>query len=132
MRGTRDSGLGTRDSGLGTRDSARSINLRHSGAARSAEPGIHFDVPLRAHGSRPPPGWRAERFGMAFLELSLTLSAEQQPLAEAALEESGALSVTLLDADAETPDERAIFEPGVGETPLWKALMLNALFDSDA
>ena len=69
---------------------------------------------------------------MAFLELSLTLSAEQQARAEAALEESGALSITLLDADAETPDERAIFEPRVGETPLWKALVLNALFESDA
>src|SRR5690348_7481783 len=69
---------------------------------------------------------------MAFLELSLTLAAGQQPRAEAALEELGALSVTLLDADAETPDERAIFEPGVGETPLWNALVLNALFERDA
>ncbi|HEY3521419.1 MAG TPA: 50S ribosomal protein L11 methyltransferase [Rhodanobacteraceae bacterium] len=66
---------------------------------------------------------------MPFLELSLTLSADQQPRAEAALEELGALSITLLDADAETPDEHAIFEPGVGETPLWKALVLNALFE---
>lgn len=69
---------------------------------------------------------------MPFLELSLTLAAEQQARAEAALEGSGALSVTLLDADAETPDERAIFEPGVGEMPLWTALALNALFESDA
>lgn len=69
---------------------------------------------------------------MAFLELSLTLTAEQQPRAEAALEELGALSLTLLDADAETPDERAIFEPGVGETPLWSGLVLNALFEADA
>ncbi|MGH8212590.1 MAG: 50S ribosomal protein L11 methyltransferase [Rhodanobacteraceae bacterium] len=68
---------------------------------------------------------------MAFLELSLTVSAEQQPRAEAALEELGALSTTLLDADAETPDERAIFEPGAGETPLWKSLVLNALFECD-
>jgi ribosomal protein L11 methyltransferase len=68
---------------------------------------------------------------VAFLEISLTLSAEQQPRAEAALEESGALSITLLDADAETPDERAIFESGVGETPLWGTLVLNALFDGD-
>ncbi len=68
---------------------------------------------------------------MAFLELSLKLSARQQPRAEAALEELGALSITLLDADAETPDERAIFEPGVGETPLWRTLVLNALFDDD-
>jgi ribosomal protein L11 methyltransferase len=69
---------------------------------------------------------------MAFLELSLTLVAAQQPRAEAALEALGALAVTLLDADAETPDERAIFEPGVGETPLWKTLVLDALFESDA
>jgi ribosomal protein L11 methyltransferase len=69
---------------------------------------------------------------MAFLELSLTLAAERQPQAESALEGLGALSITLLDADAETPDERAIFEPGVGETPLWKALVLVALFESDA
>ena len=69
---------------------------------------------------------------MDLLELSLTLSAEQQPRAEAALEELGALSITLLDADAETPDERAILEPGAGETPLWNALVLNALFEGDA
>jgi ribosomal protein L11 methyltransferase len=69
---------------------------------------------------------------VSWLELSLTINTEQQPRAEAVLEELGALSVTLLDADAETPDERAIFEPGVGETPLWKALVLNALFESDA
>lgn len=68
---------------------------------------------------------------MAFLELSLTVAAEQQPRAEVALEALGALSITLLDADAETPDERAIFEPGVGETPLWQALVLTALFESD-
>ncbi len=38
---------------------------------------------------------------------------------EAALEDLGALSITLHDANADTPDERAIFEPGVGEMPLW-------------
>ena len=69
---------------------------------------------------------------MSFLELSLTVSARQQSRAEAALEALGTLSITLLDADAETPDERAIFEPGVGETPLWNALALNALFESEA
>ena len=68
---------------------------------------------------------------MPFLEISLTLSAAQQPRTEAALEQCGALAVTLLDANAETADERAIFEPGVGETPLWKALALHALFESD-
>jgi len=67
---------------------------------------------------------------MPWLELQLTIDATDQPRAEAALEELGALSVTLMDADAETPDEAAIFEPGVGETPLWHSLTLLALFEA--
>jgi len=67
---------------------------------------------------------------MSWLELSLTVRADQQQDIEAALEELGALSITLRDAAAETPDERAIFEPGVGETPLWNAMVLDALFDA--
>ncbi|MGH8117654.1 MAG: 50S ribosomal protein L11 methyltransferase [Rhodanobacteraceae bacterium] len=69
---------------------------------------------------------------MPWFELQLTIDAAAQPQAEAALEDLGALSVTLMDADADTPDEAAIFEPGVGETPLWKSLTLLALFDTDA
>ena len=69
---------------------------------------------------------------MPWLELSLTIRAAEQPRVEAALEDLGALSITLQDADAETPDEEAIFEPGVGEIPLWKQIVLNALFDADA
>ena len=69
---------------------------------------------------------------MPWLELQLTIDAAAQPRAEAALEELGALSVTLVDAAADTPDEAAIFEPGVGETPLWKSLTLLALFAADA
>ena len=69
---------------------------------------------------------------MAWLELSLTLRAEQQQRIEGALEDLGALAVTLQDADVDTPDERAIFEPGVGETPLWASLQSQALFDADA
>lgn len=69
---------------------------------------------------------------MPWLELQLTLTATDQPRAQAALEELGALSVTLMDADADTPDEAAIFEPGIGETPLWKALTLLALFEATA
>lgn len=68
---------------------------------------------------------------MPWLELSLTVRAEQQPRVEEALDDLGALSITLRDADAETPDEQAIFEPGVGELPLWPTLTLNALFDCD-
>ena len=69
---------------------------------------------------------------MPFLELSLIVRTEQQPRVEEALEDLGALSITLRDADAETPDEQAIFEPGVGELPLWPTITLNALFDEHA
>jgi ribosomal protein L11 methyltransferase len=68
---------------------------------------------------------------MSWLELSLTIHATQQTSVETALEDLGALSITLQDANAETPDERAIFEPGVGETPLWNDIVLQALFDAD-
>lgn len=71
--------------------------------------------------SSPPSG---------FLELSLSLHANQQEAVEAALEEVGALAVTLLDADADTSNEQAILEPGVGETPLWSRIVLTALFDA--
>jgi ribosomal protein L11 methyltransferase len=67
---------------------------------------------------------------MPFLELTLTVRAEQQPRTEEALDDLGALSITLRDADAETPDEQAIFEPGVGELPLWPTITLSALFDA--
>ena len=69
---------------------------------------------------------------MPFLELSLIVRLEHQPGAEEALEDLGALSITLRDADAETPDEQAIFEPGVGELPLWPTITLDALFDEHA
>lgn len=66
---------------------------------------------------------------MPWLELSLTVRIDQQPATEEALEDLGALSTTLRDANAETPDEQAIFEPGVGELPLWPTIVLDALFD---
>jgi ribosomal protein L11 methyltransferase len=68
---------------------------------------------------------------MPWLELSLTVRAEQQPRVEEALDDIGALSITLQDADAETPDEQAIFEPGVGELPLWPTITLHALFEAE-
>ncbi|HQX66243.1 MAG TPA: 50S ribosomal protein L11 methyltransferase, partial [Dokdonella sp.] len=68
---------------------------------------------------------------MTWLELSLTLRADQQQAVEEALDDVGALAVTLLDADADTGNERAILEPGVGETPLWSLIMLSALFEAD-
>jgi ribosomal protein L11 methyltransferase len=67
---------------------------------------------------------------MSWLELSLSLRSEQQASVEAALEDVGALSVTLLDAQADSSDEQAILEPAVGETPLWSQLVLCALFEA--
>lgn len=69
---------------------------------------------------------------MPFLELSLQCPRAQQPRYERALEDVGALAVTLLDANAETDDEHAILEPGVGETPLWDGVALSALFPADS
>jgi ribosomal protein L11 methyltransferase len=69
---------------------------------------------------------------MPFVELIIGCSETEQPRIETALEDVGALSVTLLDADADTSNERAILEPGVGEQPLWQALELCALFPAGA
>jgi ribosomal protein L11 methyltransferase len=68
---------------------------------------------------------------MPFLELTLRCRESEQPRYENALEDVGALAVTLLDADADTSNEHAILEPGVGETPLWNTLVLSALFAHD-
>lgn len=68
---------------------------------------------------------------MPFLELVIAVSSSQQQHAEQVLDDLGALAVTLADAQADTPDERAIFEPGVGETPMWDRLRMQVLFDAD-
>ena len=68
---------------------------------------------------------------MPWLELSIRCTARQQARIEAALEELGAQAVTLLDADADTPAERAVLEPGVGEMPLWNAVAVQGLFAAD-
>ena len=68
---------------------------------------------------------------MPFLEITVACRKADQSRYEHALEDVGALAVTLLDADAETSNEHAILEPGVGETPLWDALTLSALFPDD-
>ncbi|MFL6593018.1 MAG: 50S ribosomal protein L11 methyltransferase [Luteimonas sp.] len=69
---------------------------------------------------------------MPFLELTLRCRSQEQPRYETALEDVGALAVTSLDADADTAEEHAILEPGVGETPLWDDVQLSALFPHDA
>ena len=65
---------------------------------------------------------------MPWLELSLRCRAADEARLEAALEDLGALSVSLMDA-ADAENEQAILEPGVGETPLWPEVTLLALFE---
>ena len=65
---------------------------------------------------------------MPWLELSLRCRAADEARLETALEELGALSVSLLDA-ADAENEKAILEPGVGEIPLWPEVTLLALFE---
>ncbi|HVR81556.1 MAG TPA: 50S ribosomal protein L11 methyltransferase [Luteimonas sp.] len=68
---------------------------------------------------------------MPFLELAIRCPASEQPRYEHALDDVGALAVTLLDAEVGTPNEHAILEPGVGQTPLWGEIALLALFPID-
>lgn len=63
---------------------------------------------------------------MPFLELHLDLKQSEQVAVEACLDALGALSVTLLDAE-----DSPIYEPGVGETPLWPTIHLAALYPAE-
>lgn len=67
----------------------------------------------------------------------LTLNAPQalvEPVSDALMDELGALSVSVEDADADTDAERALFgEPGMpAPQPGWERSTLKALFDSEA
>jgi ribosomal protein L11 methyltransferase len=69
---------------------------------------------------------------MSWLSLVVDSDAEHAEALSEALLELGALSVDLLDADADTPDEQAIFgEPGEPPPGLWQHNRVSALFDSD-
>lgn len=72
-----------------------------------------------------------DRTAMPFLELTFPCTEPEQPRYERTLENVGALAVTLVDAHADAPDEQAIFEPGVGQTPVWGEMVLTALFAAD-
>ncbi|MES2606075.1 MAG: 50S ribosomal protein L11 methyltransferase [Pseudomonadota bacterium] len=63
---------------------------------------------------------------MSWLELRLeTVSADAEAL-ETVLLDLGAVSITLTDAE-----DQPLFEPPVGETPLWQKLVLTALFTEE-
>ena len=69
---------------------------------------------------------------MAWLTLIADTDAEHAEALSEALLERGALSVDLLDADADTPDEQAIFgEPGEPPPGVWQHNRISALFDND-
>jgi ribosomal protein L11 methyltransferase len=69
---------------------------------------------------------------MPWLSLVVTSDAEHAEALSEALLELGALSTDLLDADADTPDEQAIFgEPGEPPPGVWQHNRVSALFDRD-
>lgn len=68
---------------------------------------------------------------MSWLNLSVRAEAGYAEALSEALLERGALSVDMLDADADTPDEQAIFgEPGEPTSAVWQHNLVNALFES--
>ena len=68
---------------------------------------------------------------MPYLQLNLPTREAEQARYERALEDVGALAISLQDAHLDAADEQAIFEPGVGEIPLWDEMVLTALFPAD-
>lgn len=70
---------------------------------------------------------------MTWLTLIVDTDAPHAEVLSDALLERGALSVDLLDADADTPDEQAIFgEPGEPPPGVWQHNRVSALFDANA
>lgn len=61
---------------------------------------------------------------MTWIEISFDVRSDGLTRVEQALEDLGAVSVTLLDAE-----DHPILEPGVGETPVWPMTTVRALFD---
>jgi ribosomal protein L11 methyltransferase len=70
---------------------------------------------------------------VSWLTLAVRAEAAYAEALSEALLAHGALSVDMLDADADTPDEQAIFgEPGEPTSAVWQHNLVNALFESDA
>ena len=70
---------------------------------------------------------------MSWLTLTVTASEQQAEVLSDVLMELGALSVDVHDADADTPQEQAIFgEPGEPAPHLWSHNCVTALFPENA
>jgi len=69
---------------------------------------------------------------MAWLSLNIEAAEHVADLMSDALLDLGAISVSIEDANAETPQEQAIFgEPGDPPPGIWQQNMVNALFAED-
>ncbi len=64
---------------------------------------------------------------MPFLQMTLATTRDQAEKLSNALEDLGALAITLQDAQ-----DQPIYAPGLGETPLWDHIKLTSLFDEYA
>ncbi|MES2625487.1 MAG: 50S ribosomal protein L11 methyltransferase [Pseudomonadota bacterium] len=63
---------------------------------------------------------------MSWLELKLQITRSDAAELENLLDELGAVSITMMDAE-----DKPLFEPGPGETPLWDNLVVTGLFTED-
>ena len=63
---------------------------------------------------------------MNWIQLSLQIERNQADLVSEVLIGLGSISITFSDTF-----DNAIYEPSVGQTPLWKNVTINALFHSD-
>jgi ribosomal protein L11 methyltransferase len=63
---------------------------------------------------------------MSWLELKLQIPRVDAADLETVLDELGAVSITMIDAE-----DKPLFEPGPGETPLWDNLIITGLFTDD-
>ena len=61
---------------------------------------------------------------MAWIEISISVAREATALAELALEQLGALAITLED-----DEDHPVLEPGPGATPLWPTVSVRGLFE---
>lgn len=63
---------------------------------------------------------------MSWKTLAVSVASESSEILEAMLWDSGAVSVTLMDAE-----DQPLFEPGPGEVPLWANLTVTAMYEDD-
>jgi ribosomal protein L11 methyltransferase len=87
---------------------------------------IHSGHPAVTMSSLRRPLQHQPRKSMPWLQVTFRTDRERAPLIEAALENAGALAVTLGDAGDEPQ-----LEPPPGAMPLWQEVTLSALFADD-